>query len=144
MSFGFAIGDLIAVTDLAWKLHQNCYKVLQDCPQEIKDISRDLATVYGVLKHIQEDLKSNNSSIKAHGEGREKLLQTMTANLNATLEELQKLISSFHPLAADASMRKQLCEKLRWLGKQKKISKIRLDITFQISSFNLMLASMGK
>ncbi|OCL12595.1 hypothetical protein AOQ84DRAFT_419184 [Glonium stellatum] len=143
MSFGFAIGDFIAVMDLAWNLHQNCYKVLQDSPQEVKELSRDLATIYGVLKHIQEDWESSDSSIKAHGEGREKLLQTMVTNLNETLSSLQKLVSSFHPLASDASMRKQLREKLRWLSSQRKIGRIRQDITFHISSFNLILASMG-
>jgi hypothetical protein len=63
MSFGVAIGDFVAVMNLAWRLHQDFYRVLQDCPQDIKDLSRDLATIYGVLKHIQEDLESEESII---------------------------------------------------------------------------------
>src|SRR3954462_13787637 len=99
MSFGFAIGDFIAVMNLAWKLHQDLFKVIQDCPQEIKDLSRDLAILYGVLKHIQEDVDSSDSSIKAHGEGRLNLLQAMVTNLGTTLGSLHQLISSFKLLA---------------------------------------------
>ena len=144
MSFGFSIGDFIAVTNLAWKLHQDCYKVLQDCPQEIRDLSRDLATVYGVLRHIQEDLDSSGSSIKAHGEGRAKLLQAMVANLDKTLKNLQQLVSSFQHLALDSRRRDQFLSKLKYLVCQKKISRIHQEISFHISSFNLMLASIGK
>ncbi|KAE9378805.1 hypothetical protein N431DRAFT_450742 [Stipitochalara longipes BDJ] len=143
MSFGFSIGDIIAVTNLAWKLHQDCYKVLQDCPQEIKDLSRDLATVYGVLRHIQEDLDSSGSSIKAHGEGRAKLLRTMVANLDKTLKNLQQLVSNFQHLALDSRKRDQFLSKLKYLVSQKKISKIHQEISFHISSFNLILASIG-
>jgi hypothetical protein len=144
MSFGCSVGDFIAVMNLAWTLHQDCYKVLKDCPQEIKDLSRDLATVYGVLKHIQEDLESSDSSIKAHGEERIKLLQTMVTNLDTTLTDLQKLVLGFRILAVDARKRDQLLLKFKWLVGQRKVGKIHQDLVFHISSFNLILASMGK
>jgi hypothetical protein len=144
MSFGIATGDFVAVMNLAWRLHQDFYKVLQDCPQEIKDLSRDLATIYGVLKHIQEDLESDESIIQSHGQGRRDLMQSMVKNLNETLKGLQKLVSNFHSLAVEGRRRDQMWSKVKWVVSQKKISRIHQDLTFHTASFNLILTSMGK
>jgi hypothetical protein len=144
MSFGVAIGDFVAVMNLAWKLHQDFYKVLQDCPQDIKDLSRDLATIYGVLKHIQEDLESEESIINFHGQGRRDLMQSMVKNLNETLEGLQKLVFKFHSLAVEGSRKKQMWSRVQWVVNQRKISRIHQDLTFHTASFNLILTSMGK
>jgi hypothetical protein len=70
MSFGFTIGDFIAVANLAWQLHENCYKVIKDCPHEFKELVRDLSVVYGVMKRIEDDYKPQNSAIKAKGSKR--------------------------------------------------------------------------
>ncbi|KAI9780887.1 MAG: hypothetical protein M1839_006514 [Geoglossum umbratile] len=137
------VGDLVAAANLAWQLHQECYKVIQDCPQDIKDLSRDLATIYGVLKHIQEDLESVESVIKSHGERRSQLLQSMVANLQVTLDELHKLVSKYQEIAVQRGWRKNLWDKLKWAGEQKKINRLRQDLAFHIGSFNLIFASMG-
>ncbi|KAI9775400.1 MAG: hypothetical protein M1839_001255 [Geoglossum umbratile] len=143
MSFGFAIGDFIATANLTWRLHQDCYKVIQDCPQDIKELARDLATIYGVLKHIEEDLESAGSVIKSHGERRGQLLQSMVMNLQDTLERLHKLVFRYQKIANRKDLRSNLWDKVRWIGEQKKVGKIRQDLAFHISSFNLILASMG-
>lgn len=141
MSFGYSVGDLIAVTKLAWRL----YEALEQCPQEIKDLGRDLATLYGVLSHIQQDVESDESAIRAHGEGRLKMLDSMVKNLVATLDDIEKMVDKYRPLAAGSkSSMQQLHVKLKWLVGQKKINKMHQDISFHISAFNLLLTSMGK
>jgi hypothetical protein len=146
MSFGFAIGDLIGVANLAWQLYQNCYRVIQDSPQDIKELIRDLSTIYGVLKRIEEDLASNDSVIKSHGERRTQLLQSMISNLRATLIKLQELVLRYQRLAAKKGWKNPevLRDKFKWIVDQRKIGGIRQDLTFHISSFQLLLASMGK
>ena len=141
MSFGCSVGDLIAVTKLAWKL----YETLKECPQEIKDLGHDLATIHGVLSHIQDDLESNESAIRAHGEGRIKMLDSMVKNLMATLKETEKAVDKFRPLAAGSKLSMQQVQiKLKWVVGQKKIKRIHQDVSLHISAFNLLLTSMGK
>ena len=58
------------VTKLSWRL----YESLKDGLQEFKDLTRDLTTIYGVLDHVRADLESDESAIRAHGEGHLKIL----------------------------------------------------------------------
>ena len=39
--------------------------MIKDCPHEFKELVRDLSTVYGVMKRIEEDYNSQGSAIKA-------------------------------------------------------------------------------
>jgi hypothetical protein len=140
MSFGFSITDFKEVIKLSWDL----YKALKDGPEDIRNIARDLTIVYGVLNHIEDDLQSKDSAIKAHGEGRMKMLQSMTANLKATLDQVQKLVDKFRPMASGAKVTEQLWIKVKWVAGQRKIKRLHQDISFHISSFNLLMTSMGK
>ncbi len=139
MSFGFSITDLTEVIKLSW----NLYTALKDGPEDIKNIARDLTTVYGVLNHIQDDLQSRDSAIKSHGEGRMKMLRSMTVNLKATLGEVQKLVDKFRPMAAGSKVSEQLWIKVKWIAGQHKIKRLHQDISFHISSFNLLKTSIG-
>jgi hypothetical protein len=140
MSFGFSLTDFKEVIKLSWQL----YESLRDGPQDIKDLARDLTTVYGVLNHIEDDLGSKESAIRAHGKGRMKMLQTMTLGLKATLDEVQRLVDKYRPMAAGSKRPEQLWIKIKWLTGQKKIGRIHRDISFHISSFTLLMTTMGK
>jgi hypothetical protein len=147
MSFGFAIGDIIAVANLAWQLHQNCYKVIKDCPHEFKELVRDLSTVYGVMKRIEEDYNSQDSAIKAKGEQREELLHGMLRNTQMSLENLQTMIHKYQRIATKRgwrATRETLWSKIQWINDRTTIIRIRQDLAFYIASFNLLLTSMGK
>lgn len=140
MSFGFSITDLTEVIKSSWDL----YTALKDGPEDIKNIARDLTTVYGVLNHIQDDLQSRDSAIKSHGEGRVKMLRSMTVNLKATQEQVQKLVDKFQPMAAGSKISEQLWIKVKWITGQQRIKRLHQDISLHISSFNLLMTSMGK
>jgi hypothetical protein len=147
MSFGFAIGDFIAVANLAWQLHENCYKVIKDCPHEFKELVRDLSTVYGVMKRIEEDYNSQGSAIKAKGEQREELLHSMLKNTQVSLEKLRNIIHKYQGIATKRGWRatkETLWSKIQWLNDRPTILRIRQDLAFHITSFNLLLTSMGK
>ncbi|KAH8900813.1 hypothetical protein GQ53DRAFT_815667 [Thozetella sp. PMI_491] len=136
MSFGFSITDFKEVIALSWRL----YTSLKEAPQDLKDLAKDLATVYGVLNHVLDDIKC----VTAHGEGRVKMLQTMIAGLKATLNEVQVLVDKFRPLAADQAKPEQLWLKIKWVVGHSKLKRIRQDISLHISSFTLLMTSMGK
>jgi len=140
MSFGFSLTDFKEVIKISWDL----YESLKECPQEIKDLSRDFATVYGVLNHVENDLGAKESAIRCHGEGRLKMLQTMILGLKGTIAEVQKLVDKFRPMAIESKKPEQLWLKLKWTVGQKRIKRVRQDLSFHISSFTLLMTSMGK
>jgi cob(I)alamin adenosyltransferase len=94
MSSGFSPSDVVSAAKLAC----NLYKVLKDCPEDVEKISRDLVTVYGILNQIKEDLDTSESTIKAHGEHRIRLLETMVRDLNKTLNKVNKMVEQYRHL----------------------------------------------
>jgi hypothetical protein len=140
MSFGFSATDLKEVIQLSWRL----YEGFKDGPEDIKNISRDMTTVYGVLTHIEDDLQLRDSAIKAHGDGRMKMLHTMILGLKATLDEVQKILDKFRSMAAGSKISEQFWIKVKWIVGQRKIKRIHYDISFHIASFSLLMNSMGK
>jgi hypothetical protein len=70
----------------------------------------------------------------------------MISNLGETLEKLQVHVLQYQRLAAKTPWKdpKVLRDKIKWIVDRKKIGGIRQELTFHISSFNLLLASMGK
>jgi len=125
---------------LSWRL----YEQLNNAPKELKSLGKDLATVYGVLNHIQNDLEAKESSIASQGEDRMKMLESMVKGLQATLEEIQALVDKFQPMSAETKTPEQLWIRLKWAVGYKKIKRIHQDISFHIAGLNLLLTSMGK
>jgi hypothetical protein len=145
MSFGFSPGDVVAAAKLAWSL----YEALRDCPEEVEKISKDMTTVYGILNHIREDLDTSESSIKAHGEDRMKLLAVMIRDLEKTLVEVKKLVERYQHLSrsdgkSTVNSKNQIWMRMKWVIGQKKIKRVHQDISLHISRFGLLMSAMGK
>lgn len=136
VGFGFSLADFKEAIVLSKRLHDG----IKDAPDDIKGIAKDVATLHGVLTQIQEDLSSEESALKAHGETRMKLLQSMGTNARGTLDELQGFINKFR-MAAEPG---QVWERLKWMASQRKVKKMQQDLSFHVSSFNLLMAAMGK
>ncbi|KAI9894571.1 MAG: hypothetical protein M1814_001925 [Vezdaea aestivalis] len=58
MSFGFAVGDFIAVGTLAW----NVYKAYRGAPDSFKNISVEVLSLHGLLKEVEENFLTPNQS----------------------------------------------------------------------------------
>ena len=136
MSFGFSLADFKEAIVLSKRL----YDGIKDAPDEINGIAKDIATLHGVLTQIEEDLSSEQSALKAHGEARMKLLQSMGTNAKRTLDELQSFVDKFQTAAEPG----QVWRKVQWMASQRKVKKVHQDLSFHVSSFNLLMATMGK
>jgi hypothetical protein len=144
-SFGFSPGDVALAAKLAWSL----YEALRDCPEEVEKISKDLTTVYGILNHIKEDLDASESSIKAHGKDRMKILEEMVRDLEKSLDEVKKLVERYRHLGkgdgkSTLNRKEQMWVRMKWVVGQKKIKRVHQDISLHISRFSLLMSSMGK
>jgi hypothetical protein len=53
MSFGFSIGDFVAVGNLAWQVWKSC----KDAPESFRNVSQEVLSLHAVLKEIEELLE---------------------------------------------------------------------------------------
>jgi hypothetical protein len=53
MSFGFSIGDFVAVGQLAWQVYRKC----KSAPSEFKAISSQLISLHIVYKDVNETIE---------------------------------------------------------------------------------------
>jgi hypothetical protein len=54
MSFGYGVGDCIAVGRLAWNVYKSC----RDAPESFGNISMEVLSLHAVLKTVEESLAS--------------------------------------------------------------------------------------
>lgn len=60
MSFGYGVGDIIAVSKLAWKVYRSC----QDSGDEFKALSGEVLSMHVLLKETADETELADSSSK--------------------------------------------------------------------------------
>ncbi|KAI1141291.1 hypothetical protein F5Y05DRAFT_256517 [Hypoxylon sp. FL0543] len=94
MSFGVGFGDLVLASKLAWTV----YKACKDSGENFKRLSSEVASLHVVLKET-EDYLNEFSEIDTSRKNR---LTILTDGCNATLQDLEKLLSSYDRLGTQA------------------------------------------
>jgi hypothetical protein len=95
MSFGFAIGDFVAVGQLAFKLYRDCFKVAKGAPQEFQVLKGELSNLHNALKILEEEVKNPESVLIKAGEDRVRMVNEMVSNVGVTLKKLEKVAAKF-------------------------------------------------
>jgi hypothetical protein len=124
MSFGFAIGDFIAVGQLAWMLYRDCYTIARGAPQEFQLLLGEISTLSKSLKILQEEVSDPGSTLVWAGEDRVRMVNEMVSRVNLTLMELQKVAKKYEILGT-GSKGKQIWVKLKWSAKFASIDSLR-------------------
>jgi len=57
MSFGFGIGDFIAIGNLVWKLYKDYYLVFRKAPKEIELIKDELSNLNNIIRVLRDDIE---------------------------------------------------------------------------------------
>jgi hypothetical protein len=89
MSFGFSIGDFIAVGALAWNVYKSC----KAAPESFANVSLEVQSLHAVLKEIQElwEAQPPPSSRKLN-------LKVVSDGCSKVLVDLQDLVDKYHGL----------------------------------------------
>lgn len=98
MSFGFGVGDFLAVSKLSIQL----WRSFKDAPAEFVEVSRELSSINVMLLDIQDQAGSSTSLLNRCGADRKGELMVMRDNLQGTLEELQALHQKYRNMGSDA------------------------------------------
>ncbi|RYP61794.1 hypothetical protein DL770_009719 [Monosporascus sp. CRB-9-2] len=98
MSYGFGVGDFVAVGDLCWKLYRNVVQVARDAPKEIRSLQQDLSNLSNVIKALQEDATKPGSAIAQASPDRVRLGRDLLARTEEALCRLEKLAGKYELL----------------------------------------------
>ena len=101
MSFGFGVGDVLVVGQLAWRVYQGC----KSAPEEFKDISSEVKSLHAVLTEVEGTVSSRINLPSTTQES----LKTVFDGCRDVLEHLQSLAENYksHGGVGDRTKRAQ-------------------------------------
>jgi hypothetical protein len=113
MSFGFAVGDFVAVGQLAFTLYRDCFMVAKGAPQEFQALKGELSNLRHALEILEEQARDPKSVLNAAGDDRVRMVKEMVSGIHVTLKELEKVAAKYRILG-DASKGKKIWVKFKW------------------------------
>ncbi|KAK0107245.1 hypothetical protein ONS95_003946 [Cadophora gregata] len=118
MSFGFGIGDFIAVGKLAWSVYKSC----KDAPESFNNISVEVLSLHAVLKEVEEAVADEPLT-----ESKQHSLATISNGCQSVLQDLQALIVKYDSLGSQS---RRTWDRMRWGAND--ISELRARLTSNI------------
>lgn len=102
MSFGYSVGDFIAVGHLAWSVYKSC----KEAPESFGNISVEVLSLHAVLKEVEELLEDQPLSAS-----KKNSLATITSGCQDVLKDLQRLTKKYESLGTKS---KRTWDRMRW------------------------------
>lgn len=131
MSFGFSVGDFLAVIGLVTQLRKD----FLDAPSQLRDLSAELKTFSIVLQDTEVDLTANELDSRQ--------LEALESTLNSArefLKDLQQFIENNKEIPKSTGSRAKVKLKRIWKRlnfDQREVSKFRHQITSVISGLQM-------
>ncbi|KAN0116843.1 hypothetical protein V8E51_002820 [Hyaloscypha variabilis] len=146
MSFGFGIGDFIAVGELAERLYKEIYLVARHASQELLALQSEVATLNMSINLLIAEIKDENSTLARSGEERVNTVNGVLAETKKTLLELEKFSQAFglcQRKAGAFEKVKSVMNKTKFAIDLPKIDALRARLQYQNGTLNLLLMSAG-
>ncbi|KAL8659283.1 MAG: hypothetical protein Q9202_007201 [Teloschistes flavicans] len=137
----WGVGDLLAVTKLAWDLYHNCYLVAREAPDDFRQLVNELASLQGVLRTLRDDVNSDKSFLERLGDSRKETLERCVGSCFDTLKRLQSLVIKYRELGVGDG--KKFWTQLKWVNKQKEIADLKSRIMVNSCNLSLCMTSIG-
>lgn len=115
MSFGFGIGDFIAVGELCWKLYSQVYKVSRDAPEELRGLNQELGNLHNTIQLLLEELKDPDSVVLNSGGVRIDTVRRVVSQSEETLKKMQQLSERYAGLqTSSTAQEKRRMPRIYW------------------------------
>lgn len=98
MSFGFDVGDIVGVAELAWGLYKRCYILTRNAPQEFTFLLTDITILSQSLQLIMEEAKDLNPKMIASSQNRVLMMRETMTRIGITLKECQRYTEKYETL----------------------------------------------
>ncbi|KAI5782027.1 hypothetical protein DFH27DRAFT_488153 [Peziza echinospora] len=144
MSFGFGVGDFLAVGKLAWDLYRKCYVVAKDAPKEFQELVGEIATLSQSIKILEDEVNNPESTLVRAGEDRARMMAEMMRRVEVTLRELEKFAMKYEQLAnPKKAWRKEFWAKFKWSLDASNLEGLKNKLVYHNGVINLLLTSAG-
>lgn len=134
MSFGFAVGDFIALGNLAW----NVYKECKSASAEFQEARNEVISLHTAIRELQDEAENNDSILIRAGLGRKQELDDLMRNCSDVLRELEQLLTSYRSLGTKY---KRTWDHIKFGSEG--LQEIRSKLMFYTSALTLFLTSLG-
>lgn len=136
MSFGYGIGDIIAVSQLAWKAVQNTREA---CGQH-DELTRDVASLHSVLDRLKAEAIKPESLLQEIQDIEKQELEHIVNGCTQVLKTLNGILEKYSSLSEEKRSMTKLWQRVRFgNGEMQDLSKIRMQIASQSASLALFL-----
>ncbi|EHK39556.1 hypothetical protein TRIATDRAFT_313596 [Trichoderma atroviride IMI 206040] len=145
MSFGFGIGDLIAVGELCWKLYSQVYKVSRDAPEELRGLNQELGNFHNTIQLLLEELKDNDLLLFNSGDVRIDTVHRVVSHSEETLKKMQQLSERYAELQTSSTAQEKrrmlriYWDRLKYTRELHNINDLRSKIMLHNSQLTLIL-----
>jgi len=129
MSYGYGVGDFIAVSKLAW----NVYTAYQDAPEDFRNISDEIKSL-----HIIVDRHKDNFQNKALSSDDKTQLREILKGCTNVLWDLEKLHTKYMRLGSARGSSSQVMDRIKWA--QENIAEFRARLTSNTTLLNTFIA----
>ncbi len=133
MSFGFSISDFISLTQLARDVYKRC----RDARGEYRDISRDVESLYLVLRKVKDEAERPDSLLNRQESPQE--LNKLVGNCEEVLKQLNALVKKYGTLQKE---RPGVWTRLR-IPKGPDLAELRGKLTAQTAAISIFLDTLG-
>jgi len=135
MSFGFAVGDSIAVGELSWRIYRSC----KGLTEEFHEISREALTVHTVVKELQDEADNMNSVLNRRGTPRKQELLLLIRNLKSALLEVDIIVQKYQGLAR---RERRIWNQLKFATED--LGQVRGKLTVHLAAINVFTDSLSR
>ncbi|KAF5713674.1 hypothetical protein FGLOB1_3892 [Fusarium globosum] len=104
MSFGFGVGDFIAVGELCWKIYTRVYKVSRDAPEELRALIQELGNLSNTVNLLNEELRDQEEWLKRAGERRLEYTCKVMSQAKETLQKMDRLADKYVELGTGGGL----------------------------------------
>ncbi|KAL8797398.1 MAG: hypothetical protein Q9195_000553 [Heterodermia aff. obscurata] len=142
MSFGSSIGDLVLLTQLAWKTVQNCRRACG----EYAALTHETTTLHTLLQRLESEVQSPDGLINRDTDDVQKELSNIIQGCEKNLRVLDLVLEKYNALSETQRSGRKLWQRIRFgNGQIADMTDIRGRNTFCISAISLFLnmLSMG-
>ena len=129
MSFGFGVGDFLALSKLAWDV----YTAYKDAPEDFRNISDEIKSL-----HIIVDRNKDRFQDKTLNSNEQVQLRGILQGCMNVLGDLHKLHTKYMSLGSAQSSSSQAIDRIKWT--QENIAELRARLTSNTTLLNAFLA----
>ena len=129
MSYGYGIGDFLAVSKLAWDV----YTAYKDAPEDFRNISDEIKSL-----HIIVDRHKGQSWDKTLNSDEQTQLREILRGCANVLGDLDNLHTKYMRLGSDQGSSSKAIDRIKWT--QENIDELRARLTSNTMLLNTFIA----